>query len=591
MRRRGAFILARYSTDNQNPDSIEVQVEKCTEWCNENRIPILGVFADMAVSGMKETRPQYDLMMQQLRAEMADTVVIYDQSRMFRRMTAWFSFRDELEKMGVRVVSVTQPLIGKDLRDPTNFVTEGSMALFNQMHVLITRQKVIEKMRFMARSGQYTGGTPALGYCIVDGKLAICEPEAKIVRRVFSEYASGVTYRDIISGLNRDGLTSRNGKTFGVNSLHDMLKNKKYIGVLVYGRTQRNGDGSRNSHGKNPDDIIEIPDAVPAIVDMDIWEKVQAKLKANKRNKAGRPNTVRNYPLKGKVYCGECGAAMVHTGSKYSDARYHYYACSGKQRKGTCELMPIRMDTLEEKVVSAIRQILGQPKNINALITIMRNERMKLHSGCAEKLQKLIARKQEVEKKLERAADAILNGVNSKMLLKKINELEAEEANIEWNISALKKEVNACSIPDDRLENLVNQVMQDTESILSIVARVEVSHNSITIWTIFDSDPDGNIDYSDHLVEAESISTDFIEIDGDGLPAFKKERLSPLLFECPGLEPIIMQMPGGHLPAAGLTAAAPYIFALRKWQSSPVALSVFRSPYGASWAPPPCGVQ
>lgn len=84
-RLHGAFISARYSTDNQNPDSIEVQVAKCTEWCNKNNMAILGVFADEAVSGMKDTRPQYAAMMDQLRMGLADTVVIYDQSRMFRK--------------------------------------------------------------------------------------------------------------------------------------------------------------------------------------------------------------------------------------------------------------------------------------------------------------------------------------------------------------------------------------------------------------------------------------------------------------------------------------------------------------------------
>ena len=60
MRVPGAFILARYSTDNQNADSIEVQVGKCTEWCNTNSIPILGIYADYAVSGMKDTRKLRD---------------------------------------------------------------------------------------------------------------------------------------------------------------------------------------------------------------------------------------------------------------------------------------------------------------------------------------------------------------------------------------------------------------------------------------------------------------------------------------------------------------------------------------------------
>ena len=88
----GAMINARYSTDNQNPDSIEVQVSKCREWCHHNNVPILGIFADEATSGMKDSRPQYENMMMQLRQGIGDMVIIYDQSRMFRKMTAWFAF-------------------------------------------------------------------------------------------------------------------------------------------------------------------------------------------------------------------------------------------------------------------------------------------------------------------------------------------------------------------------------------------------------------------------------------------------------------------------------------------------------------------
>ena len=163
MTQHGAYILARYSTDRQNPDSIEVQVQKCTDWCQKEGLPILGIYADYAVSGMKDTRPQQSRMMDDLRMGGADTVVIYDQSRMFRKMTAWFEFRAELETMGATVISVTQPQIGGDLRDPTNFLTEGSMALFNQIWALQTRQKVIAKMEFMARQGLHTGGVPPLG--------------------------------------------------------------------------------------------------------------------------------------------------------------------------------------------------------------------------------------------------------------------------------------------------------------------------------------------------------------------------------------------------------------------------------------------
>lgn len=247
-RLRGAYIYARYSTDNQNPDSIDVQASAGLKWCEQHGIPVLGIFSDEAISGMKDSRPDYDRMMFKLENGGADTVVIYDQSRMFRKMTAWFAFRDQLSNMGVTVYCVTQPMIGKDLRDPTNFLTEGSMALFNQIWALQSRQKTMEKLRYMARNGQHTGGKPALGYEVSDGKLVICEAEAAVVRRIFNEYASGMSYRDIIAGLNRDGLKTKRGGSFGSNSLHDMMKNEKYIGTLVYGQSPYRADEIGRAH-------------------------------------------------------------------------------------------------------------------------------------------------------------------------------------------------------------------------------------------------------------------------------------------------------------------------------------------------------
>ena len=525
MREHGALILGRYSTDRQNETSIEEQVEKCTEWCNAQRIPILGVYADMAISGMKDTRPQYQLMMQALREDRADMVVIYDQSRMFRKMTAWFDFRDELESMGVAVISVTQPMIGKDLRDPANFLTEGSMALFNQMWVLQTRQRVIVTMRHMAKSGLHTGGTPPLGYQVQEGRMVICESEAQIVRRIFDEYATGKTYREIIAGLNADGIKTRSGKQFGSNSLHDLLKNEKYIGVLVYGKTPRKADGRRNSHGARPSDCIRMENAVPAIVDQDVWDRVQQKMARNKRDKAGRPSTTRNYPLKGKIYCGLCKSAMVVA---TSSSKYHYYACSGKQRLHTCEMMPIKMENLEQTVANAVLDVLGQPSNINTLIQILREERDKLQGGATAQLQSLSARQADITRQLDQATMAILQGLNSPTLVRKVQELEGEKAAVEREVRRLKNSVCASAASENQLRELLESIIEakDTESILAVVCRVEVSPSEIVIWTMLDTDDGG--DFRDRM---ELEDSHVIKIDGDGPPApNKKRKASAFLF-------------------------------------------------------------
>ena len=490
----GAMISARYSTDNQQRDSIEVQVEKCTEWCHLRNVPILGVYADEATSGMKDTRPQYEEMMRQLRQGIGDMVVIYDQSRMFRRMTSWFAFRDEMVSLGVQVISVTQPMIGQDLRDPGNFLMEGSNALFNQMWALQSRQKTMEKMRFMARNGQHTGGKPALGYQVKDGRLEICEEEAAVVRRIFQEYASGKSYREIIAGLNRDGIKTKRGNAFGSNSLHDMLHNEKYIGVLVYGGAPYREDGTRNTHGKTAATAIRIENAIPAIIDKQLFETVQKRMEQNKRQQGGRPPKNREYPLRSKVFCAACKSAMTVTTSQQ---KYNYYRCTGKKRLHNCDAAPISADVLEKKVVEAMRMVLGSPEDVNGLIRILRDQAERIQTGAVARLDALIQKDREVSRKLDNAVEAVLGGFNSPTIQQKIKELETQKAELARDMRALKASVDASTIPETRLRELLQEIItsdDDAAVLLSVVYRVEVSADSITIWTILDATPTGDID-------------------------------------------------------------------------------------------------
>lgn len=484
-------ILARYSTENQDEDSIEVQVERCRRYCDEHDIRVLDIYADYAVSGMKSTRPEYERMMADVRAGRISTIIIYDQSRMFRKMTAWFAFREELAALGASVISVTQPMIGGDLRDPATFISEATMAMFNQMWVLQTRQKVISKMRFMAQNGQHTGGKPPLGYDVADGKLVINESEAAVVRRIFSEYASGKSYHDIIDGLNRDGIRTKRGGSFGSNSLHDLLRNEKYIGVLTYGSTPHRADGSRNSHSHEaPSDLIRIPGAVPAIIDPETFASVQSRFRINHTAHSGRPASVRSYPLSGKVFCHQCGSSLaVYT----SNRRYFYYDCTAKKRLHSCDLPPIRCDVLENMVASYLRTYIGNPNiKAEAMSTIQR-EAQSLVNSSASRLLALQEDLWDTDAKITRAVDAITSGAYSQALGNRLKSLEEHKTDLQLKIRDLKSSVDAARLPASRLEELFDRIMSasssDLAATLSVVTRVEVAKDYILVYTIFDPDP------------------------------------------------------------------------------------------------------
>lgn len=487
----GAYILARYSTGNQNETSIEVQVEKCSQWCQQNNIPVLDVFADYAISGMKETRPQYERMMKQLRDCGADTVVIYDQSRMFRDMLLWFQFRQEIEKLGVKVVSITQPTVGGDLKDPANFLNEGVTALFNQMWVLQTQQKTIEGVRHRAQSGKHTGGVPALGYKVENEYLVIDEEEAETVRMIFGMYAAGSGYAAIIKELNDRGLKTKRGKPFGKNSLHDLLKNEKYVGRVLFGGKAKGADGSRNSHVQRGAGCVET--ACPAIVSQEIFDLVQKRMEDN-RHSVGRTVTVMEQPLKGKVFCGECGSAMTLSYSyNHRSERYAYYKCAAKKRGLDCSSRQIRKDELEEDAAESVKTQLQSAEAKKQLLKILRENRDEIQGNAGPRMEAIKSEMSKLDTKLDNATDAVLNGLSSPALLEKINAMEDEKKILQRRLDELQEAMAHSDLDDAKIESLLDKYIQQTPDNsaewLNIIVRIEVYADHLKIWTVLDDDP------------------------------------------------------------------------------------------------------
>lgn len=56
-------IYARYSSHNQKEESIEQQIAECSDFAAKNGIRIVGIYADKAVSGRSDRRPNFQRMM------------------------------------------------------------------------------------------------------------------------------------------------------------------------------------------------------------------------------------------------------------------------------------------------------------------------------------------------------------------------------------------------------------------------------------------------------------------------------------------------------------------------------------------------
>lgn len=107
-------------------------------------------------------------------------------------------------------------------------------------------REVMKGMKETALQGKHNGGKPPLGFDVdSEGRYIINETAARAVKIIFEMYSQGKSYGNIINTLNSYGYKTKAGREFGKNSLHDILCNKKYIGIYIFNRSAAKNDAPK----------------------------------------------------------------------------------------------------------------------------------------------------------------------------------------------------------------------------------------------------------------------------------------------------------------------------------------------------------
>ena len=222
----------RYSTPKQC--SIEVQFAYIRKYCREHGIELSEsqLYDDEAMTGTRvKKRKGFHELLNAAKKHEFDCVVLYDLTRGSRDVVDWFTFRKYMKALGIEVYSVMDRL--GDLDNPTDFLTELVTVGMGQTHVLTSRLKSMDKIDFLAKQGKFLGGYAPMGYDIKDGRYIINPIEAEYVRTIFTMYTAGRSYSEILKALP-PGLHGKRGRPIGKNSLHEILRNERYIGKYTW---------------------------------------------------------------------------------------------------------------------------------------------------------------------------------------------------------------------------------------------------------------------------------------------------------------------------------------------------------------------
>jgi site-specific DNA recombinase len=345
-----AVAYARYSSENQREESITAQLRAIQDYARKNEIEIIKEYIDEAKSATTDDRPSFLQMVKDIKSKRLTPhlVLVHKTNRFARNRYDAAVYKRAITQAGVeRIIAVDQPIDDT----PEGALLESLLEGLDEYYSKNLAKETIKGLKENAYQAKTTGGRPPLGYDFdKDGKYVINEKEALIVKRIFDGVLNGASYADLIVALNKDGYTTKVGKSFGKNSVHDILRNERYAGTYVYMK------GSKNAHRNvKRDDTIRVEDAIPAIIDKENFAEVQRILDGRKHKNTPRKRK-HLFILSGRVVCGECGGSYIGnvTRTQRGNGEYLSYRCDKKHRTKSCDNRYMDKEVLENSVLDFI---------------------------------------------------------------------------------------------------------------------------------------------------------------------------------------------------------------------------------------------
>jgi|GEM_PF-13543 len=412
-----AVIYARYSSDSQREASIEGQLRDCKDYAEKNGITVVGTYIDRAYSAKTDDRPDFQRMIKDSAKKIFDVVLVWKLDRFARNRFDAVNYKYQLEKNGVHLVSVMEPIS----QGPEGIMVESMLIGMAEYYSAELALKVARGERENALQCKYNGGVVPLGFTIgKEDRLYHIDPEtAPIVQEIFSRYADGEPAEKIAASLNERGLRTRTGKPFVKNSFFQIFRNRRYIGEYRY------------------KDIVT-PGGIPAIVDQDLFDRVQQRFEQN-RIAHGRPAKEDvSYLLTTKLFCGKCGTLMGgESGTSHMGNTYYYYKCGNAKRHGKahCDLKAIRKEPLERFVVETAIKVIFSDEIIERLIDLVMDAQQQENT----RLPVLKDQLRDTEKRLANLLEAIEQGILTPTTKQRLDELEARKEAL--NTSILEEEL------------------------------------------------------------------------------------------------------------------------------------------------------
>jgi DNA invertase Pin-like site-specific DNA recombinase len=344
-------VYTRKSTEHNLDlefNSLDAQREACEAYiksqAHEGWRLLADRYDDGGLSGASLERPALQTLLSDIRAGRIDIVVVYKVDRLTRSLADFAKLVELFDQHAVSFVSITQSF---NTTSSMGRLTLNVLLSFAQFEREVIGERVRDKIAASKRKGIWVGGPVPLGYRVADKKVVVVPVEEAAVRTIFSRYLELGSIGALLEDLDRRGIRTkssrlvdgrvRGGIRFGTGALAHLLKNRFYIGEVVY-------RGATHQGGHQP------------IIERELFEAVQARLAENTVRRQAR---LRGSPaiLSGRIF-DDRGNRMSPSHTNKLGVRYRYYvshAILQQRRNENGSVGRVPAAEIEKLVLEALR--------------------------------------------------------------------------------------------------------------------------------------------------------------------------------------------------------------------------------------------
>ena len=349
------------------------RIQRNPEW------EYVGVFADYGLTGTKETRPEFQRMLQECSEGKIDLILVKSISRFARNTLTLLNTVRELKGLGIGVYFEEQKL--DSLSGDGEFMLT-ILASFVQEESRSVSENCKWRIRKKFEQGIPTG-FGMYGYEVRNGSFVIKPEEAAVVRRIFQMYLDGMGSVKIMKLLMAEGVPAPLGGLWNASVVMEMLKNEKYVGDLLLQKFYTNNHVEKKLfHNRGELPQYYVGDDHEAIIDRKTFDAVQREIALRTARRKAAKGTAKNaeldasaeeppmmpsenkrrevLPLTDRIYCGICGKKyrykVTRLGTPYAAP---VWLCSTFNYRGKayCASKQIPEDILKELIHSVLSTV------------------------------------------------------------------------------------------------------------------------------------------------------------------------------------------------------------------------------------------